>query len=411
MRALCILILVAGCGGSAPRAALAPALSTGVREVHDAQSEFFHELAAADARFAARAGIQPTQTELTRAMQASLAVEEAAGLLAGAPDPFTRAPRAMALAHARARLGTLAPSAATARAELAMLHAVLREEEARFAREATLPAASVRLIHALAATPPPRSEAERAHNDAALTRRLGDLEDALDTADTLDGDAIEDALDELEPRVAQLYPEATRALTSLRLACSRDLPAASGARALPQLAMPLSADASVVWSAQRQQIRAEIQHWHSAVDSVNAADREQEATALMLGRAACSASATPLSPSPERRFGCAALARGAEQPLLLELVVHDLLTAGLWALELAAERGNYRRVLSQYAMAGRVSPDVGGRLARTLAAEPEAALRAALIAQQLAALPAAARPAWIRAYLARGAFLPAELAP
>lgn len=411
MRALCILLLASGCAASAQPPAASPAAGVSPVDVRAARTDTFRELAAADARFARRARIEPTQADLARAMQASLAVEEQAGLLEGAPDPFTRAPREKALERARQRLGAMAATEPAARGELALLRAVLREEDARFAREAKLPDASVRLIHALSATPPPRTNEERAQNDAALTRRLGDLEDALDTADTLDGDAIEDALDELEPQVSLVYPEATKALTSLRLAASRDLPTPKGARPLPTLAVPLPPGAKAAWVTQRERVRKELVAWRSALDSVNAADREQEATELVLGRSPCGAAPLPLALPPERTFACGALARGAEQPLLLELVVHDLLTVGLWALELTEERGNYRRVLSQYAMAGRVSADVGGKLARKVAAEPEVALRAALVGQELAALPQAARPQWIRDYLARGAFLPAELAP
>lgn len=411
MRAVCILLAAAGCKVASPPVAAAPAVGATMENVLAAQAETFRELAAADARFARRASAMPTRVDLARAMQASVAAEEPAGLLSGAPDPLTRAPRQKALEAATARIAGLAPTAPDARGALALLRAVIREERARFTREAKLPDASVRLIHALAAAPPPLSNEERAQNDAVLTRRLGEIEDSLDAADSLDGDSIEDALDQLEPQVTSIYPEATKALTSLRLASSLDLPPPSGTRAIPVLAVALPIGTKAAWVAHRERIRTELLQWQSAADSVRASDREREATELVLGRSPCGATPSPLAPPPERTFGCSALARGAEEPLLLTLVVHDLLTLGLWAIELSEERSNYRRVLSQYAMAGRVPADVGGKLARNVAAAPEAALRAGQLGGELAALPKAARPKWIRDYLARGAFLPAELVP
>ena len=395
-----------------PSATSATARPTdGFERVEAAELEAFRVLAAADARFAARAHVEPTQLELARAMQASMTAEEPAVMLGGGPDAFTRAPRAQAFPRIDRLVASLSPAAPAARAELAVLRAVVGEEEARFARETPLPAAAVRLIRALATLEPPRNVQERALNDAGLTRRLGEIEDSLDVADSLDGDSIQDALDELEPRVGSVYPEATKALTSLRLAVSHGLKEPQGARPLPALAAPLSPAPKERWTSLRQRLRAELVEWRSAADSVNAGDRERDATELLLGRATCGAPTRPASLSlpPERAFGCRALVKGTLEPLLLEVVVHDLLTLGLWSLEIAADRQDYRRVLSQYAMAGRVPGDVGGKLARRVAAEPELGLRAATVGEELAALPPSQRARWIQDYLARGAFLEREL--
>jgi len=403
--------------GCASQPAAAP--STTVRktvtleEVRAASHDTLRELAAADGRVAQRAHVEIDQADLARAMQASLATEESAALLSGTPDAFTRAPRARAFAAAHARLDGLAPVDPAARTELAALRAVLREEEARFGREATLPAAATRLVRALASVEPPRTTAERTQNDVVLARRLGEIEDSLDDADSLDGDAIEDALDELEPFVGTVYPEAEKALTSLRLACGQALPAPHGPRRIPALAVTIGAGTKARWIELRARVRTEREAYQTPDESVHSADREAQATDLLLQRGPCPAAPAParVSPAPERAFGCAALERGAGAPLLLDLVVHDLLTVGLWAIELGEERAGYRRVLSQYAMAGRVSTEVGSKLARRAAAEPETALRAGLIGQELAALDRPARAQWIRDYLARGAFLAAELAP
>lgn len=409
-----VILLFASMAACAPQTRPAsPKAHAGssLADVRRVTEQSVRELAAADARIAKRAHLEPTQADLARAMQASLAAEESAALLSGAPDPFTRAPRIVALERAHARSAGLAPREAGARLELAALQAVLREERARLERESQLPAASSRLIRAMAALEPPRSTLEMGQNDAALSRRLGEVEDALDTADSLDCDGIEDALDDLEPFVGSVYPEAEKSLTSLRLACGQALPAARGKRALPPLASAPTALAKARWIALRSRIRNELQAYQAPAESVRSGEREAETTQLLFERAPCVAPAFPpgLGPSSERAFGCGALARARDDAALLRLVIHDLLTLGLWSLELAEERHDYRRVLSLYAMAGRVSAEVGSKLARKAAAEPEIALRAGLLGEQLATLEPAARPKWIRDYLAGGLFLPAEL--
>lgn len=368
-------------------------------EVQRAAHDTFLELAAADARFARRTSVQPTPTALARGMQLALEREELVRLLDGAPDPFARAPRERALARADERLQRL-----PAVPELALLRAVIREEHERFARESELPRDAARLIRALATTPPPATEIERAANDVTLAVRLGEIEDALERADSLDGDAIEDALAELEPQM-RLYPEMTKALTSLRLAAGQALPPPKGGRALS------NAPDRARWIAARNAIRAELLAWQSAADTVDAGAREERAAELLFSQQSCPAARVPagLAPSSPRTFGCAALAGAREQAWILKLVVHDLLTYGLWAIELAEDRADYRRVISRYAMQSHVAPELAAKLARRAAAEPEIALRGGHIGAALAAQNEAARAAWIQSYLANGAFLSEEL--
>lgn len=426
MRALSILSCVGllACAGPQRPIRATSAIGGSLRDIEHARDETWRELAAADPRFARRAHLQPSQAEVAKAMQASLVAEENAALLGGGPDPFTRAPRDRALGLSKNRLEPLMGGAPSldARLELAGLIAVLREEQARFDREASLPRAGTRLIRALAATEPPQSivdasgsatPEEMRRTDATLSRRLGEIEDSLDESDSLDGDAIEDALDELEPLLGPSYVDAEKALTSLRLACNQKLATPHGARPLPPMAARVPADAKAQWIALRDRMKKELLAYQTPAESVRASEREAEATQLLFEATTCGAPAWPssLRPSPERVFACGALQHARTDALLLPLIVHDLLTLGIWALELAENRDGYRRVLSHYAMAGRVSPDVGSKIARRAAAEPELALRAGLLGQELAGIAPAQRPAWILAYFERGSFLPAEVSP
>lgn len=399
--------LLVGCGAHDAVAVRAPrAGESDLAAIEQAERESFLELAAADARFARRAHLQPSQLELGRGLQLSLQREEQARLLGGAPDPLTRAPRERALERAEARLQRRSPGDPKADAEHALFAAIVREERLRFSRESQLPRDAARVIRAMAETPPPASDQERAENDLTLAVRLGEIEDSLDQADSLDGDAIADALGALDPQLS-LYPETTKASTSLRLAVGQNLRAPTGGRPLPETVDKAG------WVRLRARMQDELHAWTSPADTVNEDEREQRAAEWLFGKAGCPAAALPqrVSPSAERSFGCAAIAHGAEEARVLLVVIHDLLTFGLWAAELGEERADYRRVLARYAMDGHVPPELGARLARRAAAEPELGLRAGQLGAALASLPAAARNTWIRNYLAGGAFLPAELTP
>lgn len=408
---LALTLLLAGCATTpAPRVATAPTAHAPWSETRD---QILRELAAADPRFARRARLQPTQAELAAALQASIATEEQAGVLNGGPDAFTRAPRERALQRAATRLAsTPAPGSAEDAREQAGLRILLLEERTRFARETPLPRAATRLIRALAQLDPPQSMIELQRTDATVSRHLGDIEDSLDEGDSLDCDAIEDALDELEPLLGATYTDSEKALASLRLACDQTKPPARGARALPPLSTAVPSDAKGQWVELRDRVKGELRAYQTPAESVRESEREADAAGLLFGRTTCAATRWPgqVAAPPERAFGCAALQHAAEQPLLTSLMVHDLLTLGLWATELAEQREDYRRVLTRYAMASRVSPDVGSRIARRAAAEPELALRAGMLGAELAKRAPNERPGFIRDYLARGAFLPSELA-
>jgi hypothetical protein len=245
----------------------------------------------------------PCPEEAARAFGKMLmASETGSSTIEGKPDVFAFGARRASLTFVEQMLAERArdPNATEARE-------LLHNEKLTLQREQGLPFSSVAMLRVLLEAYAPSRD-----RDAALLRRLGEIEDALEGSamDALDAWALEDQLTGLESD-----PSMVQTVTSLRLALrSFDTRAASGARPDSTLGYALSEQTRAVYGEQRRVLQRE-------------ATRDPKAAEA-----------------------------------------HDVLTLALWADAIARDRARARTIATELALWSNV--DERERLLRRTAADP-----------------------------------------
>jgi hypothetical protein len=297
--------------------------------------------------------------EAERVMARMLRVEASVSQIDDVPDIFSFKARQIAIEDAEAALAGLQTSAK----DLAEARELLHEARATWKRESNLPYAGVEILEAFEGIYP-----ASAQRDAALARRLGELEDSLEGSesfDALDAWALEDVLKDYESSSA---PSVALAVTSLRLALRAfDTRAPSGNRsALLPGASYTGAERSALESV-RTKLRDALPGGASEARRVT----EREA-AVLLRR---------LNDTCDRRnhasrletFGCAVLAvdntKGA-QDLGRMLALHDLLSLALCANTVLFDRSQFRAVSARFPLWSALDEVEKERLFRKASAEP-----------------------------------------
>jgi hypothetical protein len=275
-------------------------------------------LAMADPRVAVPA---PCSEETARAFgKALMTSETGAPTIDGKPDIFAFATRRASLAFTERML-----LASVHDPEAAQARELLQTQKFTLQREQALPFSSVAILRALLQTYPPSRD-----RDAALVRRIGEIEDTLEGSamDALDAWALEDQLAGLEND-----PSMVQTVTSLRLALKTfETRAAAGARPESTLGYALSEQTRGTYSEQRRVLQRE-------------ANRDPKAAEA-----------------------------------------HDVLTLALWADAIARDRSRARTIAMELALWSNV--DEKERLLRRTAADPVPFLqRAAILMARPVVLP------------------------
>ncbi len=285
-------------------------------------------LSRGDGRFARRAGVRPTETELrAQAMSAILAEDTSARMEGDRPDLFSFDLRARAIGEAAELVAQYTHLPGANALEAARLAGRVAEERSRLARERALPWGAPTLLRGLAETWSEGASPEEAEAaDARLAARLGAVDGSLAALTPELRDALESSLDPIEAKLSWSMRRSQGALVKLRVrladaALSADRPA--GAALTPEA-------------------ENKLQTLCEDLGKV-AGQSGGEAPALPLAGSACRLSGGgsvvgALIPPPERTVLCAlikALATGAPNAALLA-AFHDRLVVALWATRMAS---------------------------------------------------------------------------
>ena len=252
-------LVLAACGGAttAARPPTQPSQAdhdrTLVAQFADTERGVRELLSAGDPRVAARTGLTPSESVLSRIRQEAIMAEDGTTALRGASlDLFSFSARMRAIAAAAAELVATgqalpvdAPSGsalARPRLERELVARMVEEERARTARESRLGDASAELVRGMVATwAPPGSPWEWQERDGWAARRLLEVRASFEhvTPRTAPSD-LDAALYVLEKLLVPMqFPRATSALTQLHEALDADdrtSPTATSAADLASLA-------------------------------------------------------------------------------------------------------------------------------------------------------------------------------
>jgi hypothetical protein len=407
---------LAACAGST-QAPTSPAVTEDpaarVAAFEAAEDEILRDLAASDRRFAQRARIVPRDEDVRRiAIGAVLAEDPSIAVVDGAIDPFSFEARARALAAVRKKLEraprNLPASAPGTTPEPALEHELLvrlvDEEEARLAEERKLPRSASALVRGIVQTwTPPGSPEEVAAHDRWLSRRLGEVREALAKTplDIVRARDLDDALDALEHDIDEPgFTASTQELVRLR-----DAIESQGSQPLARsewttLARALQAHLGVAMSAEELDAKlasAEVTSRAAAEREIAASkllpdDLASRTAPLMFGTKPCVA-AVPgsrvraMSPPPERLAACEirrdlARATVADRAALAATLtaLHDHVVVAQWTLEVARGAATIQAATARHHLLARPAPDDQARLERIAFARPVTAIGAGVTA-------------------------------
>ncbi len=279
------------------------------------------------------------------------------------------------------------------RIEQELLLRLIDEEEARLDQERRLPASAADLLRALAVSwPSLESATERGTTESLVAWRLDQVRGALapNALSAMERDDLMDALDDLAQAIERApAPRAESAARRLHeeLAVLRVAP--FDLRGWEDVARPLRVHVGVVsgeaklrsaFAGARGRLAAQLDVAF-AVLGPEGAEEVRRMAGVKVARApecpviASMSSMRALAPPPERAWVCAAVfgAREAESELaeLVSLIVlHDLVTAGAWAVDLHGDQRDPATVRARSPLIARIEPAAEALVLREAATHP-----------------------------------------
>jgi hypothetical protein len=353
------------------------------------------ELGATDPRLAARLPVGPS-VEVRQRAAAEAVVRGAAdvGIVDGSIDVFSFGERERRLRRLRDELGS-APDSQTpeGRTEAVLLKRLLDAEDLRVVLERRSPESASERVRAIVATwGHPASAAEVDAREREVMRGLLDVISDVQPGRLSSPEAIEleEALDPLEHlAVPEGYPQATKAITWLRVELGKAHPVGVGRMPMPALGSRLSVDLGV--SEDRDVVLARLEEEEASLRreagaalkklGEHAADEVLTAAAAHV-QAETSCVPTPsgslvraMRPSSERALVCevlqlAAAPASAAESLIANVVLHDDVAIALWAFALDKGATDLDVVRTQHPLISSVPHDRQDRLVRSALVSP-----------------------------------------
>lgn len=404
---------LAACGPRDP-AATPEDPAAAARKTMEIEAVVLRDLAAVDARLAARAHIDPDDGDLRKVVMAAVLAEEAGlGIVDGRIDTFSFDARRRGIAAAREKLAAL-PRHPSVSFEREVATRLVEEESARLEEERDLPRSASILVRGLVETwtPPPSPQA-MGERDQWLARRLADVRRSIEepSARPLDlsrARELDDALDALERlSSAAILPASTAELVKLRntleeRASGKSLPAIELLRKSVQvhLGVPLEGLDQRLGVAQAKLHRLATE----AIATVPVDDDPVggKVAALVIDTPPCSdkidgSLVRSMNPPVERSAACVlrhALASEVERPFAWA-AMHDSVVIARWALGVA-QGETLASVTAKHRPVSRPTPDLVAKMERLTQARPVAAIGAGVAAALLVegADPVARARAW-----------------
>jgi hypothetical protein len=388
--AACADVTATGSGPAAPAAAAKTSAAFVAWE-----AGWLAELGATDPRLAARLPVQPSvEVRQRAAAEAVVRGGDDVGIVDGAIDVLSFGERERRLRRLRDEL-RLAPEPQTpeGRAEIVLLTRLVDAEDLRVTMERRSPESASEWIRAIVATwghPASATEVDAREQEVtrALLEVLADVRPGrLSNPEAIE---IEEALDPLEHlAVPEGYPEATKAITSLRVELGKAHPIGVGRVPMPALASRLAAYLGVRESEDVLRARLEEEEVALRGEAKAALGKLAERTAneVLTSAAAdvhaeTSCVAAPqgslvrgVRPASERALVCevlqlSAAPGSAAASLVATLVQHDDVAIALWALALENGASDLDVVRTQNPLISSVPHDRQDRLVRSALVSP-----------------------------------------
>jgi hypothetical protein len=407
---MAFVLLLAGCGGSAP-AVVTPQAddpAARVKAFDDVEDEVLRDLAAIDRRLAARTRITPGDDDLRRVALAALD-DPSLATVDGVIDPFSFDARARGLAAAKKKLESApanlpqAPTMEQADAALErdLLARLVDEELVRLDEERRLPRSASSLVRAVVETwTPPTKPDQAAARDRWLARRLVEVRTAVD-ADGLDiarARELDDALDALEHDIdAPGFSASTGELVKLRdsLEGRKGKTPTASAADWTALATSLGAHLGVHGgpeAIEKALAVAEARLTPRAETAVQSSRMGADVLAtnvaqLVFSSAPCSDAVVgsklrSMMPGPERSAACQlrhAVRGNAQSDAVALAAMHEHVVVARWALAIAAG-STLGEASAKHHLLTRPPPDALAHWERMAVARPVVAIGAGLAA-------------------------------
>lgn len=368
MKRLALICLLACGPADEPKTPASMDLSANNAAFDKAEDEVLHDLAAMDARLAARENTTPSEEDLRRVgMAAVLAEDTSAVIVEGRLDIFSFDARDRGLVAAQKKIpnGPLSPQKESERMLLARL---VESERARVAEDRQLPRSASALVRAIVDTwATPSSPQAATERDSWLARRLGEIRTSMATSplDVQRARELDDALDDLE-RITS--GRATGELVKLREEIEKQ-----HGPATPQwdlVAARLKAHLGITASAEAIESRL-------AAAEAKVKDAPGKELSLFTNKRCATAvngsKVRSMTAAPERSEICAMLADPSPTSL------HDHLVLAQWALAVA-KGAKLSDARGKHHLSAPPSPDIDARIERITIARPVAAIGAGLAA-------------------------------
>lgn len=419
---------VAACAGPSFEAPPTPAAGAAAVRVSfaDWETRWLADLGATDLRIARRLPGHPGSDARERASAEAVVRGADVWLVDGAIDPFSFDERARRLSRLRGELRS-APADETpdVQAEKVLLERLVDAEELRVAAERQSPESASERVRAIVATwGHPASPIEVEAREREVTRGLlevigGVRIGRLSRPRILE---LEDALDPLERlAVPEGYPEATGAITALRVELGKAPTTGATRDPVPPFSLQLAAYLGVHDDADT--LIAHLDDEESALrrDAKAALLRlpEHAANDALAGAAAHvdieSPCPTPLPTSParamtapaERAFVCDALRLAAgvgeiSQDAAVTVALHDDVAIALWALALEKGATDLDVTRTDHPLIASVAHDRQDRLVRAALVSPVRAIAPGLAVAMLDGAGSDERQERAKAWLAFG---------
>lgn len=399
------LSALAGCGPR-DRAATPEDPAAAARKTMEIEAVVLRDLAAVDARLAARAHVDPDDSDLRKVVMAAVLAEEAGlGIVDGRIDTFSFDARRRGIAAAREKLAGL-PQHPSASFEREVATRLIEEESARLEEERDLPRSASILVRGLVETwTPPASPQAMGERDQWLARRLADVRRSIEepSARPLDvsrARELDDALDALERlSSAAILPASTAELVKLRNTLEERAPAKVSTPATAILAKSVQVHLGVPLDGLDQRLGAAQAKLHrlatEAIASVPVDDDPVggKVAALVTNTPPCSdkvdgSLVRSMNPPVERSAACVlrhALASEVERPFAWA-AMHDSVVIARWALGVAHGE-TLASVTAKHRPVSRPTPDLVAKMERLAQARPVAAIGGGVAAALLVEAP------------------------
>lgn len=402
--ALAMAAALVGCAAHQLPPSAAPAATPAGPSFAEWEADWLADLGAIDPRLALRMPVKPSPEAAQRmAAGAVIRGENEVGVVGGAIDLFSYEERERQLHELGLRL-LKQPDDGTAasRRERVLLSRLLDGEVLRTSRERASPESASERVRAIVATwGQPASAAEVAERERLVERGLlGVIEDV--SAGRLGGARVlelEDALDPLEYlAVPAGYPEATKVITTLRVALGKSRPQGTPRPAATSLSLAVQLETYLGVRDDCAKLIAELEEEEAVLRSDAASKLATLADPLArdaLGRAAAhvhkeaacpsaaigpgASPARAMHPPPERALVCdplllAAGVSAALDDIVATVVLHDDVAIALWALALDGGATDLDGTRTAHPLLASVAPSRQDRLVRAALVSPARAI-------------------------------------